>query len=160
MKTIQVAVLVTAGVISSAASWHSGPWATRQDSPFGDGYWILKSVTIHPALDVDMDGKPDTDLLILREACERDDASKYESDGLIRTDHGPTRCDDEEEREEETGTWSYDATTKILTMDHYDTDKPMTATVTSASSKQVVLTSRHESAYGTHMITTVLTPRN
>lgn len=159
-KTVHVITLLAIGTMLSAASWPNNPTSTAEGVPFGDRYWVLTSTTIHPALDVDMDGEPDTDLTILQEPCERDDASKYRSDGVILTDHGSVRCDEEEEREEETGTWSYDASTKTVTMDHYDSDKPVIATVSSASSTKIVLTSRHESAHGTHTITAVMTPRN
>jgi hypothetical protein len=159
IKTLHLATLVAVGTILSGASWSNGAMTAAQNSPFGDHFWVLTSATIHPALDVDMDGKPDTDLIILRESCEHDDASKYRSDGVIVTDHGPAKCD-EEEREEETGTWSYDSSTKAVTMDHYDSDKPMIATVVSSSSTQLVLISSHESASGTHTITTTLKSRN
>ena len=157
-KTLHFVSLAAVAAILSGANWHNGA-TTAQDSPFGDRYWVIASVTIHPALDVDMDGKPDTDLLILRESCERDDADQYRSDGIIFTNRGSAHCDEEEEREEETGTWSFDPSTKTVIMEHYDSSKPVKASIVSASSTQVVLTSAHESAKGTHTITTTLTPR-
>lgn len=138
----------------------TGPYglpATHQDSPLGNRYWQLVSATITPAIDLDLDGKPDTDLGILLLPCDRDDADQYRSDGVIITDRGTTLCEDDEQAErEETGTWTYDAATKTLTMDRYDSDNIVTAKLESASATQLVLVAKHRSNQGMHTIRTIL----
>ncbi|MFC3196028.1 hypothetical protein ACFOET_00245 [Parapedobacter deserti] len=158
MKTIALRVLLISitSIAIGAGAWESIPMTTVQESPFGSHYWVVASSTIQPALDVDMDGKPDTDLLILIPPCERDDADRYLDDGTILTSRGSASCEADEEEEEETGTWSYDPTTKTLLFEKYDGGKPVEARLASASASQIVLITNHQSSKGTHTIRTTL----
>src|SRR5690606_26433945 len=128
----------------------------NQDSPFGDYYWNVSAVTIHPALDVDLDGKPDTDLRILVPDCEKDDSERYFANGTIVSNRGLVRCDEEEETEEEVGTWSYDESMRTIIMENYDTNNPVEAQIESASDSEIVLVSQHQSSIGTHTIRMIL----
>lgn len=132
------------------------PSAKTQKSIFGNRRWAVASSTIQPALDVDMDGKPDTDLTILLPRCEKDDTERYREDGIIETNRGRIKCDEDEEQEEETGTWSYDEASKTLTLDRYDSRKPVKGKVISVSASEVVFTVAHQSSAGKHTIRTVL----
>lgn len=129
---------------------------TTQDSPFGNKRWALASSTISPALDVNGDGKPDTDLTILTQVCEKDDSELYTPEGTIITYRGKSRCEEDEEDEEETGTWEYDARTKTLTVHRYDSRRPVISKVVSVSAQQIELSSQHKSSSGTHTIKTIL----
>ncbi|MDN3725334.1 hypothetical protein QRD02_13180 [Aequorivita sp. SDUM287046] len=129
--------------------------ATAQESPFGDYYWTLASLTISPAVDVDMDGKVDTDLLFLIPPCERDDTYRYQNDGTIIVNRGKIQCEDDEEKIEEVGTWSYDKKTKKLILDKYDTRKNTEVIVEFSSASKIVSIKKIESPEGTHTARTI-----
>ncbi|SEL52826.1 hypothetical protein [Parapedobacter koreensis] len=157
MKSIPSQIAFAAIAVTLAAAGRRNiPAVPIQDSPFGNQYWMVASATIHPALDVDLDGKADTDLLLLVPPCERDDADRYLDDGTILTNRGPVNCDEDEEREEETGTWSYDPATKTLVMEKYDGSQPVEAHLESASAQQIVFVAKHRSSGATHIIRTTL----
>lgn len=126
------------------------------ETPFGNKRWVVVSSTISPALDVNGDGKPDSDLMILTQACEKDDSEQYSEDGTIITFRGKLKCEEDEEDEEETGTWSYDAKTKTLTVHRYESRRPVVTKVVSISPQQIELSGQHKSAKGVHTIKTVL----
>ncbi|WP_158624913.1 hypothetical protein [Gynurincola endophyticus] len=127
-------------------------------SPFGNKYWLIESSTIQPALDVNMDGKPDTDLLVIREVCEKDDADLFREDGIIITHRGKVLCDEYEE-EEETGTWLYDAKTKKMTVKKDESRKSIEYTVKEANANRIVLITQYKSANNIHTITTTFKAR-
>ncbi|ADQ18012.1 lipocalin family protein [Leadbetterella byssophila] len=130
--------------------------ASQYSSPFGNKYWIIESSTIQPALDLDLDGKPDTDILKITPACEKDDALLFRADGTILTHRGKVKCEDDEETEEETGEWTYDASSKKFTLHYFDSRKPVVATLTEISANRIVAVETHKSAKGQHTIKTVL----
>jgi hypothetical protein len=152
MKTLYYTLLLV-----TTSLFSTGIYA--QKSPFGDRYWTVTSITINPPLDVNLDGKPDTDLRILVPACEKDDAERYSDDVYIIIHRGTTLCDEEEERTEEFGTWSYDKKTKQLTVEKYDSEQVIEATVESASDSEIVFVSKHQSSYGSHTIRTRFKPK-
>jgi hypothetical protein len=151
--------LVTALSILSTSILSLGKSESRDtelqsSSPFGAHFWVVSSSTVHPAFDID--GKPDTDLLIVVPVCELDDADHYQSDGTILTDYGRHRCDEEQEQQEESGTWSYDSGSKILTMEKYDGGGTVQAKLESTSGTELVFVSELKSSKGTHTIRTTL----
>lgn len=149
-------IILLTFLVSGAGSPVSVPAAKTQKSIFGNKRWAVASSTIQPALDVDMDGRPDTDLTILLPPCEKDDTEQYTEEGTIVTYRGRVKCEEDEEQEEETGTWSYDDASKTLVLDRYDSRKPVTAKVISASASEIVFTASHQSSAGKHTIRTVL----
>ncbi len=120
---------------------------------FGKHYWIVESSTIVPALDVDMDGIPDTNLLIMQETCERDDADFFREDGVILTHWGEMLCDDEEEEISETGTWKFNNEKQLLTIKKDHSRKLMEAKLVKKTSNQLVFSSNHKSSKSDHVIT-------
>lgn len=128
--------------------------ASQYSSPFGNKYWIIESSTIEPALDLDLDGKPDTDILKITPACEKDDARLFRADGIIITNRGKVSCEEDEETEEETGEWTYEASSKKLTMHNFESRKPVITTLTEISANRIVTVSKN--ANGKHTIKTVL----
>lgn len=134
--------------------------AAPEHSPFGNKFWIITSTTIDPALDLDLDGKPDTDVLKMVPACERDDADQFREDGTIVTNRGKLSCDEDEENEEETGTWSYDAKAKKMTTHKHDSRRPVEMILVEQSPSKLVFTSAHKSARGNHTIRAVFTVKN
>jgi hypothetical protein len=126
------------------------------DSPFGAHFWVVTSSTVHPAIDIDRDGNPDTNLLTVVPDCELDDADRYQSDGTILTDYGKHTCDEEQEPQAESGIWSYDPGSKMLTMEKYDGGGPIQAILESASGSELVFVSELNSSKGSHTIRTTL----
>jgi hypothetical protein len=129
---------------------------SQNSSPFGAHFWVVSSSTVHPAIDINGDGKPDTDLRIVVPDCELDDADQYQGDGTILTDYGRLSCDDEQEQQEESGTWSYDVTTKMLTIEKYDGGGSIQAKLESTSGTELVFVSELRSSKGRHTIRTTL----
>lgn len=126
-----------------------------QKAPFADKYWILESSVVSPAVDLDMDGKADTDILAMIEDCEKDDAEMYKTGGTVIKHSGASKCDEEEETVSESGTWEYDAATKQLTVKHHDTRKAQTLTVKELAGNRMVVTTVFTSSKGKHSITAV-----
>lgn len=126
----------------------------NQQTPFGDHYWTIESATIQPALDLDMDGKPDTDLLSIVPTCERDDADLFKPGGQLYTHRGTARCDEEEELEEETGTWTFLDKSKRLIVERFDGNKPQEMTLVESKADRLIFQSTHESSIGKHTIRT------
>jgi hypothetical protein len=133
--------------------------STTLDTPFGNKYWVTASSTISPALDLNLDGKPDTDVLQAVPKCEIDDAIKLLPDGVLMTHRGKNHCFDDEEEEEEAGTWSYNPKTKVLTLDYDDSRRPTVMTLVEISSDRIVATSTHESSKSKHTIRAVFIPK-
>ncbi len=129
--------------------------AGKLQAPFADKYWLLESSTVVPAIDLDMDGKPDNDIRVMLEDCNKDDAEMYKTGGKIIKHNGAKKCDEDEETIEENGTWEYNAATKQLTSHHSDTDKPQTVTIQEVSATKMVATYVFKSAKATHTITAV-----
>lgn len=131
-------------------------YATAQDSPFGDKYWAVASLTISPAVDVDLDGKLDSDLRFLIPPCERDDIHRYQNDGTIITNRREIQCEDDEEKIEEVGTWTYDKNTKKLIIDKYETEKIEEAIVEVLSASKIVYVTKIVSSFGNHTVRATL----
>jgi hypothetical protein len=142
-------VLVTASFLK--------PVSNNQQAPFTGKYWILESSTVVPAIDLNMDGKPDNDIRVMMEDCELDDGEMYKADGKLMKDQGRKKCDEDDEQVMESGTWTYDAAAKKITVHHYDTDKPQTHTLKELSGNKMVLTYIFKTSKGSsHTITAVL----
>ena len=128
---------------------------TIQKAPFADKYWKLESSVVSPAIDLNMDGKADTDIRVMLEDCEKDDAEMYRTGGTVMKHEGASKCDEEDEDVSESGTWQYNAGTKQLTIKHHDTGKPQTMTVKEVSGNKMVVVSEFTSSKGKHSITAV-----
>lgn len=156
MKTSQtlftLAILAGASLITAFAL----PFNSQQKAPFADKYWILESGSVTPAIDLDGDGKADTDIRVMLEDCQKDDAEMYKTGGKVMKHDGKLRCDEEEEAViTEKGTWTYDAATKQLTSKDNSSSKPQTVTVKEATATKMVVTYVFTSTKGKHTINAV-----
>lgn len=158
MKNLQKVVLTAAIILSLVALSHEkvSGGESAQNEAFTDKYWKVETMTVSPAVDLDMDGKPDTDVRVLLEECEKDDAEMYKSNNKVMKHGGSEKCDEEDPDESEVGTWKYDASTRSLTVHHYDTRKPQVLTIKEVSSGKLVLTRTFQSNKGEHLIHAVL----
>lgn len=127
---------------------------TLQSAPFADKYWKISTITVSPAVDLDLDGKPDTDMRILIEDCDKDNAEMYHSNKKIIEHVGKVRCDEYDEEIVEKGTWKYDAATQKLTMDMKDTGRQV-VTVVEAASRRLVLHYPFMAKDGKHLVRAV-----
>lgn len=153
MKTSQTFTALAILLSASLAAAFTLP--TIQKAPFADKFWKLESSVVSPAIDLNMDGKADSDIRIMLEDCEKDDAEMYKTGGTVMKDEGANKCDEEEEAIFESGTWKYNAGTKQLTIKHHDTRKPQTMTVKEVSGNKMVVVSEFTSSKGKHSITAV-----
>ena len=91
MKIVQL--FAAAGIIAGTACLIS--FTTAHQSPsFTGKFWKPVTMTVSPAIDLDLDGKPDTDLLANLEECDQDDAEMYKSNGKTIKHGGTGRFDD------------------------------------------------------------------
>ena len=74
----------------------------------------ITSFTLNPALDLDNDGKPDTDLTILFDDCRKDDTVTFLTGGKTQTGFGSKLCSDDDPNNRDGGTWTYDEGRNIL----------------------------------------------
>ena len=153
MKTSQVSCALTILISASLVTAFTLP--ADQKASFADKYWKFESSVVSPAIDLDMDGKADTDIRVMLEDCEKDDAEMYKTGGTVMKHEGANKCDEEDESVSESGSWEYNATTKQLTVKHHNTDKPQTMTVKEVSGNKMVVTSTFTSSKGKHNITAV-----
>lgn len=154
MKTSRIIFSVSALLSAAVITAFHLP-AIDQKAPFADKFWKLESSVVTPAVDLDMDGKADTDIRVMMEDCEKDDAEMYKSGGKVMKHNGANKCDEDDEEVLESGTWEYNATTKQLTIKHHDTRKAQTATVKEVSGNKMVVVSSFTSSKGKHSITAV-----
>ncbi len=84
--------------------------------PFVGKSLVLISFQISPAVDVDGDGKVDSDLLVFLRPCERDNTIIFEKNGTMSGGNGKLSCTDgqADPSSVSASTWSYTEQTKTL----------------------------------------------
>ena len=82
--------------------------------------WKLVTLSVKPAVDWDLDGKLDTDILKFVDECERDDLKHFKADHSMIQYPGNIKCD-EDDPQPVTGSWAYDANQQTLTLNEQDT---------------------------------------
>jgi hypothetical protein len=128
--------------------------ASAQQAAFEDKYWQLVTITVSPAVDLDLDGTPDTDMRILLEDCDKDDAEMFSSHHKILKHTGTIKCDEEQADEVESGTWEYEPASKKLTTRRQGAD-PQTLTVAGVTSNRLVLHYTLTAKDGDHLVTAI-----
>lgn len=126
--------------------------STTGKAKFTDRYWTLSALKAEPALDWDLDGIPETDILKKLEDCERDDAIMFTSDHVVMEHRGSEHCDEEDDLERETGTWDYDGSSDALIV-ATDGHEPQHYQVVEARGDKLVLTHRVEARNTKHVLT-------
>jgi hypothetical protein len=127
---------------------------SKQPASFTNRSWKLQSLTVAPAVDWNLDGKKETDILATMENCEKDDLLLLRNDNTILRNAGKLKCDEDDEQEKKTGSWSYDKASKRLTITE-DNDTQV-LTVVESSSNRLVVTFTWKATNGTpHKMTAV-----
>ncbi|WP_345232554.1 DUF5004 domain-containing protein [Olivibacter ginsenosidimutans] len=105
---------------------------------FVDKKWVLESMTINPAIDLNGDGTAETDMMDFSDPCVLDDITTFRKDGKTVLNDGKLRCNEENPQERVTGTWSYDEATKQLTTQETG-ESPSTVQVVKIDDQHLVL---------------------
>ncbi len=106
--------LLIIGASACKKSENGGSGGSSAD--FAGKRWVVQSMVLSPAFDLDGDGQPDNDMMAFTEPCELDNVTVFRKDGKVVIDQGALRCDEEADQEQVTGTWVYDTDSKQLTI--------------------------------------------
>ena len=90
------------------------------------GNWKTTAMTISPGLN--FGGVEITDFYAQFEACEKDDLTKFNTDGTITDDEGATKCDPNDPQTTNDGTWVLSADNSSVTIGYPDED-PITMNI-------------------------------
>ena len=77
--------------------------------------WKATSLTVSPAIDFDMDGTPDSDLMQFVDACSKDDVTTFKADKTYTEDEGATKCNAGDPQVFTNGTWTFNADETAVT---------------------------------------------
>lgn len=77
---------------------------------------MMTSFSVNPAIDLDGDGKLDSDLLVFLRPCDRDNTIKFEKNGILTGGNGQLSCDADETDPStaKASHWTYNAQTKTI----------------------------------------------
>lgn len=116
MKTLLTRSLsgLMLGLLLFATSCKTDPDPTPAGPSFVGKTYRIAAFTLNPALDLNGDGKPDTDLTILFDDCRKDDTVTFETGGKIKVGFGNKLCNDDDPNNRDGGTWTFDEGRKIL----------------------------------------------
>lgn len=89
---------------------------TKTDLLTGN-YWKFTAMNISPA--IEFNGLEYSDLFGLMPNCSKDDLIKYNADGTLIFDEGPSKCD-EGDPQTETGNWAFNADETKITETYDD----------------------------------------
>ncbi len=129
--------------------------ASEGEVPFTEKNWQLVSLTVQPAVDWDLDGKPETDIAAKLDLCERDNGLLFRSNRRVLRFYGAARCE-EETAQRETGNWTYDALQKKLTVNEENTG-PKVYEVAISETSRLVLLHRFNNGSREHEMTAIYT---
>jgi hypothetical protein len=135
MKTLLIRPLygLTLSFLILTASCKKDPDPNPVGPAFVDKTYRITSFTLDPALDLNNDGKPDTDLTLLFDECRKDDTVTLETGGKITTGFGATTCTGDDPADRNGGTWTYDEARKVLKTVDKDDPTEITEWVVEAS---------------------------
>jgi hypothetical protein len=96
MKTKVVTLLIAAAFltagITSCRHKKDDPQPASVKEMLINKKWLATSMTIDPGVDIDGDGKIDTDWMQFIEDCEKDDLTVFADDGELLTLDGAVKC--------------------------------------------------------------------
>lgn len=103
------------------------------------GNWKVTGMTINPPITVLGIEYSDIYTLFVQD-CDKDDLIKFNSDGTLTEDEGPTKCDPDDPQTTTDGTWTLSENGVTLTI-NYPGDDPEVATVKSLNGTNLVISS-------------------
>ncbi|SFD88349.1 hypothetical protein [Spirosoma endophyticum] len=92
------------------------PMATDNNLIFVGKNLRMTSFEVNPAIDLDGDGKLDTDLTVFLRDCEKDNNLVFEKNGQLSGSNGPLACSDNETDPSvaQPSHWTYNEQTKTI----------------------------------------------
>ncbi|QDK80316.1 hypothetical protein EXU85_17585 [Spirosoma sp. KCTC 42546] len=77
---------------------------------------VMTSFQVNPAIDLDGDGKLDTDLMVFLRACDKDNTLVFEKNGTLSGSNGQLSCSDNEADPSavKPSHWTYNEQTKTI----------------------------------------------
>ncbi len=90
------------------------------------GYWKVTGMTIDPGLN--FGGTVITDFYSQMPDCQKDDLTKFNSDGSITDDEGATKCNPNDPQTTNDGSWVLSSDNASVTIS-YPNEDPMTVTI-------------------------------
>jgi len=84
------------------------------------GFWVVTAMTIDPG--VNINGTVITNFYAQLPDCTKDDLMRFESNGKITDDEGPTKCDPNDPQTTNDGTWILSADNKSVSVKYPDED--------------------------------------
>ena len=154
MKITFFYLSITVSVLLYLSCKSSRGNGVSQSGSFVNKKWEMKSLSVAPAIDWDLDGKKDTDIFALMEGCEKDDILLLKDDKIIVRNAGKVMCDEDEAQENRTGIWSYDGANKKLVLKEDQVAQELT--IVESSANKLVVTYKWNATNGTlHKMTLV-----
>lgn len=98
-------------------------WPLNRKPQFIDKTWEIDSWDLTTPVDIDDDGRVETDLMDLLDRCEEDNLITFSADGRLLESPGDDLCDDDEPGEKHTYNWSYERSSQTLTLKDPQTGK-------------------------------------
>jgi len=118
------------------------------------GNWKITAMTIDPGIDIG--GLVITDFFTMTPACSKDDLTRFNSNGTITDDEGPTKCDQNDPQTTTEGTWVLSADNKTLTITDPE-EAPIDLTIVSINDSSFTGTYTLEEDFGTGLMTYTIT---
>lgn len=79
------------------------------------GAWQMKSFTVDPAIDWFGTGVLVSNIYAQLDACDKDDVTIFEANGVVKYDEGGSKCDPQDPQTE-TGTWTFNQDKTVLSV--------------------------------------------
>lgn len=98
-------------------------WPLNRKPQFIDKTWEIEAWDLITPVDIDDDGRLETDLMDLLDPCDEDNLMTFSGDGRFLENSGEDICDDDVAGEIHTYNWSYERSTQMLNLKDAQTGK-------------------------------------
>lgn len=117
-----IALVLALGTVASCKD-ERDIWPLNREPQFVDKTWEIVAWDLTAPLDIDDDGRVETDLTDLLERCDEDNLMTFSGDGRFLESPGDELCEDDILVEKHTYNWSYERSTQKLTLKNPQTGK-------------------------------------
>ncbi|MBD2753644.1 hypothetical protein [Spirosoma validum] len=120
MNRFNTLLLVAAATLLLASAYNKANVPVKAEASNNTPAFIGKNLTmtsfqVNPAIDLDADGKLDTDLTIFLRDCDKDNTVTFEKGGVMSGSNGPLSCSANEVAPSiKPSHWTYDPSTKTI----------------------------------------------
>jgi hypothetical protein len=152
-----LAVAATVGFTSCGKDDDETTPAKSKTELISSGGWKLASLTISPAIDLNGDGTPDSDLTPFVSACNKDDVTNFKSDKTYTMDEGASKCNAADPQVFENGTWSFSSDESKITLTPTGSPDSDTYTITELTESTLKYTETQSDSSGNYTFTATWT---